>query len=143
MPQTKVLDFITRLKMTREYEASARANNRSIISFESLMLLIAKDRKRIRNIEEKREPLLSTQPEYAMSLLQSQKKVINELTPQYDEKNKNIDKRARSYLAKLSISVNNSHKKKMNISFINYLMESDYLFQKATGEDIFLPYQWR
>ena len=60
MPQTKVLDFITRLKMTREYEASARANNRSIISFESLMLLIAKDRKRIRNIEEKREPLLST-----------------------------------------------------------------------------------
>lgn len=78
-----------------------------------------------------------------MSLLQSQKKVINELTPQYDEKNKNIDKRARSYLAKLSISVNNSHKKKMNISFINYLMESDYLFQKATGEDIFLPYQWR
>ena len=55
MPQTKVLDFITRMKMSEEMQ-----NTENYISFDSLMLLIAKDRKRIKNIEQKIEPLLGS-----------------------------------------------------------------------------------
>ena len=67
MPETKLLDFLNRKKISNENSVG-----NSIVSFDSILLLIAKDRKRLRNQEKGIDPILGVDPEQAMSLLESE-----------------------------------------------------------------------
>jgi hypothetical protein len=67
MPETKLLDFLNRKKISNENSVG-----KSILSFDSILLLIAKDRKRLRNQEKGIDPILGVDPEQAMSLLESE-----------------------------------------------------------------------
>ena len=65
LPQSKLLDFINRLKISNEMRVQRYEN----LSFESIMLLVARDRRRILNRSQRKIPFLGVEPEYAMSLL--------------------------------------------------------------------------
>jgi len=67
LPQSKLLDFLNRLKLSRQISYNYR--NSENLSFENIMLLIARDRRRILNRSERKVPFLGIEPEYAQSLL--------------------------------------------------------------------------
>ena len=65
LPQTKLIDFINRQKIKTDL-------NETSLSFETLMLMVAKDRKRIRDVRDGKKPLLGYEPEYTLSVLKYQ-----------------------------------------------------------------------
>lgn len=66
LPQTKLIQFLKRQKLSDQVEGS------SGFSFESLMMLIARDRKRIRDIRDGKKPLLGYDPQQNLSLILSE-----------------------------------------------------------------------
>ena len=65
MPQSKLLDFISRQRVHKEVEG------RGILSYESLVTMIAKDRKRLHDYINGKTSLLGYEPEQMLDLLVS------------------------------------------------------------------------
>ena len=78
MPQTKLLDFISRQRIHKEV-----AEDKGL-SYESLVNLIAKDRKRLNDHLEGKSSLLGYEPEHILNLLVTEKEAHKNYIPEID-----------------------------------------------------------
>lgn len=75
MPQSKLLDFISRQRVMKESEGFKG------LSYQSLISLISKDRKRLKDYIEGKTPLLGYEPELMLNRLITEREKHNIPTP--------------------------------------------------------------